>query len=151
QQVDSQAYFAKGRGIVAGVAGTPPEVHDECHPRVQAIVAAARFYGIDLDPKVFSRANNANAPSAAALAAWLRDSGMWARALRLWWRQLSRVPGQDPGPCVLLFADAPAGLLTAVNAEKNVAFLKDPRTGTSGAHVVVDQTRLEQVWSGETI
>jgi ATP-binding cassette subfamily B protein len=76
---------------------------------------------------------------------------MWARALRLSWRQLVRLQSQDSGPIVLLFSDGTAGLATAANAEQNVVFLKDPRRATSSPHIVVDQMRLAQVWSGETI
>ena len=50
---------------------------------------------------------------------------MWARAVRLRWRHLMRF--HNTGPVVLLFNDGTAGLLTGVNAEHKVVFIKDPR------------------------
>ena len=49
---------------------------------------------------------------------------MWSRAVRLRWRHLMRF--HDTGPVVLLFTDGTAGLLTGVNAEHKVVFVKDP-------------------------
>jgi ATP-binding cassette, subfamily B, bacterial HlyB/CyaB len=151
-QFVSQMNSAAGRGTVVSVAAAQRRhVDEDCHPRLRAVVAAARFHGIEVDPGAFPKAPNGHVPSAAALAAWLRDSGMWARAVRLRWRQLVRLQVQDTGPIVLLFADNTAGLLIGTNAEQNVVLLKDPRTAANGAHIVVDEMRLEQVWSGETI
>jgi ATP-binding cassette, subfamily B, bacterial HlyB/CyaB len=151
-QFVSQMDAAAGLGPAVSVAA-PQRRHldEECHPRVQAAVAAARFHGIELDPGAFPQTPNGCVPSAAALAAWLRDSGMWARAVRLRWRQLVRLQVQDTGPIVLLFSDGTAGLLTGTNAEHNVVLLKDPRTAANGATVVVDEMRLEQVWAGEIV
>lgn len=56
----------------------------------------------------FPRIQGEQMPSAAALSAWLQNAGMWARAVRLPWRQLMRL--QDAGP-VVLFTDGGAGLL----------------------------------------
>jgi subfamily B ATP-binding cassette protein HlyB/CyaB len=151
-QVVSQVNTTAGRERVTNAATTQyGRIGDECHPRLLAVVAAARFHGIELDPGVFPHAPNGYVPSAAALAAWLRDSGMWARAVRLRWRQLLRLQVQDTGPVVLLFADGSACLLIGANAEHNVVVLKDPRTAATETLNVVDEMRLEQVWSGETI
>ena len=49
---------------------------------------------------------------------------MWSRAVRLRWRHLMRF--HDTGPVVLLFNDGTAGLLTGVNTEHKVVFVKDP-------------------------
>jgi len=126
-------------------AGSTPHVHI----RLQALIAAARYYGIELDPGEYSAAAGETAPSAAALSAWAQDAGMWARAVRLQWKQLLRL--QDAGPVVLLFEDGSAGLLTGVNAAQNVVFLKDPETPNSDSPVAIDELRLAQVWSGEAV
>jgi len=122
------------------------------HPQLQAVVTAARLHGIVLDPKTFPKATDGSMPSASALAAWLGNAGMWARAVRLRWRHLIRLQVNEAAPAVLLFADGSAGFLIGANAERNVVVLKDPRSATAGGTcVVVDEMRLEQVWSGETI
>ena len=121
------------------------------HPQLQAVVAAARLHGAVLDPNTFPGAMSGQMPSASALAAWLRDTGMWAQALRLRWRHLMRLQVKEAGPAVLLFADGSAGLLMAANAERNVVVLKDPRAAAGETCIVVDQMRLEQVWSGGII
>src|SRR5690349_10479993 len=58
---------------------------------------------------------------------------------------------QGAGPVVLLFSDGTAGLLTGVNAEQNVALVKDPSVPESAPAVAVDELRLRQVWSGEAV
>jgi len=52
---------------------------------------------------------------------------------------------------VLLFTDGGAGLLMGVNAKRKVVVLNDPRTAASEAGIMVDELRLEQVWSGEAV
>src|SRR5262249_55491455 len=118
-------------------------------PRLQAVMNAARFHGMVLDPREFPRIRSEQMPSAAALSAWLQNAGMWARAVRLRWHQLMRL--QDGGPVVLVFKDGGAGLLVRANAEHNVVILQDPRTAGSEYGIAVDRLRLEQVWSGEAV
>jgi hypothetical protein len=118
---ESHRGWAEDGGQQANCHG--PGVSDEIHPRLLAVIVAARFYGMELDPGDFPRMPGEHMPSAAALAVWLRNVGMWARAVRLRWRQLMRL--QDTGPVVLLFS---AGLLIGVNPEHNVVVLKNPRT-----------------------
>ena len=52
---------------------------------------------------------------------------------------------------VLLFTDGTAGLLTGVNLEHKVVFLKDPRGPAADNPVPVDEMRLNEVWNGEAI
>ena len=146
-------------------------------PRLQAMTRAARYYGVELDPEEFRGASGgtaestpprtgraaallsgghqgevsqAPAPSAAALSLWAQNAGMWSRAVRLRWRHLMRL--RDTGPVVLLFTDGSAGLLTGVNAEHKVVFLKDPRRPTPTRRpVAVDEMRLSEVWAGEAV
>jgi hypothetical protein len=138
-----------GRAVRNGAARPSGAGGDEIHPRLEAVMNAARFHGMELDPRDFALIHGEQVPSAAALSAWLQNAGMWARAVRLRWRQLMRF--QDAGPVVLLFNDGGAGLLIRVNAEHNVVILKGPRTAASECGVAVDKLRLEQVWSGEAV
>ena len=131
-------------GESAGV-GDAPASH---HPRVQAVLVAGRYYGHELDPQDFRHRGDI-APSAAALSAWAQDAGMWARAVRLSWRQLMRLT--DSGPVVLLFKDGSAGLLVAVEADQNVVLLRDPTKPPSDPPLPIDELRLARVWGGETL
>jgi ATP-binding cassette subfamily B protein len=141
-----------GDGRCAVTHGVPCDSSasdDEMHPRLQAVMNAARFHGMVLDPREFPRIRGEQMPSAAALSAWLQNAGMWARAVRLRWHQLMRL--QDGGPVVLLFKDGGAGLLVRANAEHNLVILRDPRAAGSECGIAVDRLRLEQVWSGEAV
>jgi ATP-binding cassette subfamily B protein len=133
-----------GQAAPAGGSSGP-----DLHPRVLAVIVAARFYGTELDPNEFRRVPGDEAPSAQALSQWVQNSGMWARALRLRWRQLMRL--QDTGPLVLMFNDGTAGILTSVNADKSIVFLKDPRAPSGDPAIPVDELRLSQVWTGEVM
>lgn len=71
-------------------AGPPPGGPDGSDPaelRIAAVAAAARFHGIDLDRTRLRE--EGVPPSPAALAAWLSEAGLWARAVKLSWRQLA--------------------------------------------------------------
>ncbi len=117
--------------------------------RLLAVILAARFHGTELDPNEFRLGSGESEPTAASLSQWAQNAGMWARAVRLRWRHLMRF--KDTGPVVLLFTDGSAGLLTGVNEDKKVIFLKDPRSRASEPAVAVDELRLAQVWSGDAL
>ncbi len=119
------------------------------HVRLQAMIAAARYYAVELDPAEYAPGQGEDAPSAAGLSVWARDGGMWSRAVRLRWKQLLGL--NDAGPVVLLFQDGSAGLLTGANAAQNVVFIKDPTSPNSDPPVAIDELRLAQVWSGEAV
>ncbi|HEY6432197.1 MAG TPA: ABC transporter transmembrane domain-containing protein, partial [Acetobacteraceae bacterium] len=140
----SDATSAQDGASVPGYRGD-----EALHPRLQAIITAARYYGMELDPVEFRNAEAAEQPSAASLAAWATDSGMWARGVRLRWRHLLRF--HDSGPAVLLFNDGSAGLLVGANAAHKVVFIKDPVAPEGEAAVPVDELRLAEVWSGEAV
>jgi subfamily B ATP-binding cassette protein HlyB/CyaB len=114
--------------------------------RVQAVLAAARYHGVELDSQELG-GNADNVPTSDALTAWLRISGMWVRQARLRWRDLMKL--RDAGPIVLLLADGGAGLLAGVNSENNVVFLKDP-LGSDDA-LPIDELRLSEVWTGDAL
>jgi ATP-binding cassette subfamily B protein len=113
------------------------------------MVVAGRYHGLELDPDDYRAAPGETAPSAASLSTWAQGAGMWARAIRLRWRHLMRF--QNTGPVVLLFTDGTAGLLTGINTEHRVVFIKDPTAPAGDPAVPVDQLRLGEVWAGEAV
>jgi ATP-binding cassette subfamily B protein len=119
------------------------------HSRLQAMIQAARYQGVELDVNEFRQMPGEVVPSAAALSVWAQNAGMWSRAVRIRWRHLLRF--NDSGPVVLLFNDGSAGLLTGASREQGVVFLKDPGVPSSAAAVALDDLRLSQVWSGEAV
>ena len=121
----------------------------EINARLEAIVWAARYQGVELDPNEFRGAPGEDVVSAAALSTWAQNHGMWARAVKIGWRHLSRF--QDGEPVVLLFTDGSAALLTGANAQQRVVFLKDPTAPDGAPPTAVDELRLREVWSGEAI
>jgi subfamily B ATP-binding cassette protein HlyB/CyaB len=125
-----------------------PSWTDPVDARVLAVMAAARHHGVDLD-----RADLRLAPgepaSPARLSGWAREGGLWARAVRLNWRQLLGI--HAGAPVVLLLRDGSAALLLGVNAGRGVVFLKDPHAAPGDEAVPVDELRLAQVWSGEVL
>ncbi|MBV9813384.1 MAG: peptidase domain-containing ABC transporter, partial [Acetobacteraceae bacterium] len=116
--------------------------------RLRAIIAAARHHGVELD-RAELRVEPEHIPAPATLVEWVRAAGLWARAVRLRWRDLMKADGS--GPVVLLFNDGTAGLLVQADASRNIVWLKDPSSPADDAPVPVDALRLEHVWSGETI
>jgi ATP-binding cassette subfamily B protein len=127
--------------------GKPPGA--PIHPRLLAMMMAARYFGLELDPHEFRGGPGETIPGAAALSDWAKNAGMWSRALRLRWRSLLHL--SNTGPVVLLFNDGTAGLLTGANPEAKIVFLKDPRAPEADPAIMVDEMRLGEVWSGETI
>ena len=57
----------------------------------------------------------------------------------------------NTGPVVLLFNDGTAGLLTGVNLEHKIVFLKDPRGPAAEAAGPGGRTAPAEVWNGEAI
>lgn len=119
------------------------------HPRLLAMMMAARYYGLELDPAEFRASPGDTAPTAANLSTWAQSAGMWSRALRLRWRHLMQF--SNTGPVVLLFTDGTAGLLVGANAEAKVVSVRDPRAPEADPPVYVDEMRLSEVWGGEAV
>jgi ATP-binding cassette subfamily B protein len=119
------------------------------NPRLQTMIQAARYHGTELDPGMFRQTADEPIPSAAALAVWAQDAGMWSRAVRLSWRHL--LSFNDSGPVVLLFNDGRAALLNGTDAAQKVVLLTDPNAPAGTAPVPVDELRLSQVWAGEAV
>ena len=117
--------------------------------RIRAVALAARYYGMELDESDFRRKPGETSPSAASLSSWAQDCGLWAKGVRMNWRQLLRL--QAAGPVVLLLNDGSAGLMTSTNPEARVVMIKDPMAPISEPAVIVDEMRLAQVWSGDAV
>ncbi len=146
-------------GVVAadgpGGPAAPDADNDGGHdpsldPRLLAMIVAGRYYGSELDPAEFRLDAGETAPNPAALAVWARNGGLWARAVRLRFRQLLSLA--NTGPIVLVFKDGSAGVMTGVNTEHKVVFVRDPRRGGANEQgIAVDELRLMQVWAGEAV
>ncbi len=113
--------------------------------RIMAILAAARFYGYELD-RADMRIPPNEVPPPAAYVRWLQNAGLWARASQLKWRQL--VAMSDARPVVLLLDDGSAALMVRTDPARNVVWLKDPAAAFETDPVPVDELRLAQAWSG---
>ncbi len=143
---------AEGGGAQArGGAEKPPHQAGAVplHPRLQAMIQAARHHGVELNPNEFRQVPGPAAPSAAALSLWAQNANMWSRAVRIRWRHLLRF--QETGPVVLLFTDGSAGLLTGADAKQMVVYLQDPYAAPGTAPVAVDELRISEVWAGEAV
>jgi len=136
-------------GAETNMTRSAPAKRAAIDQRLKAMVRVACFHGRELDPKELACARGETVPSAASLAAWAQESGLWSRAVRLRWRHLMRL--RDGGPVVLLLDDGGAALLTGVDADHDVVQLEDPAAPIGAAAVTVDELRLTQVWSGEVV
>ena len=116
--------------------------------RLLAIEAAARFHNVELDRDEL-RVPKGAPPSPAALVEWVREGGLWCRAVRMRFAQLLKVEASSP--VILLLRDGSAALLTTVDQARNIVWVKDPRAPSGDPPVAVDELRLSQVWSGETL
>jgi subfamily B ATP-binding cassette protein HlyB/CyaB len=150
---DASHAGAQADGGGRGAAGAPSAVDNHggssLHPRLQAVIVVGRYHGIELDPGDYKSLDEASAPSAQSLSAWVQNAGLWSRSVRLRWRNLLRL--QETAPVVLLLSDGSAALLTGANPKQKVVYLKDPQAAESAAPVAVDELRLSEVWNGETL
>jgi HlyB family type I secretion system ABC transporter len=116
--------------------------------RLRALIAAARHHGTELD-RDDMRVPPGEMPSPAALVEWVRASGLWAKAVRLRWRNVLGMTGG--APLVLLLNDGSAALMVRADPTRNVVWLRDPLATSDDQAVPVDELRLSQVWGGEAI
>ena len=126
-----------------------PDGGRELHVRVLAVRAAARFHGIDLDPELLRKEGGGAPPSSAGLVEWTRDAGLWARAIRVNFRQLLKI--ETTAPVILLLKDGGAAIMVAADRERAVVFLRDPRAPQGTAPVPVDELQLGQLWDGTVL
>ncbi|RAZ91110.1 peptidase domain-containing ABC transporter [Mesorhizobium hawassense] len=144
--VEADAGVAKATASRAAVfvPGGPAEI-DHLNPRLRAMLRAARYHGVELDPNDFKGAS----VTAADLSEWAGNAGMWSRAVRIRWSHLLRF--HDAGPVVLLLSDGGAVILAGASAERNVVLLKSVDAPEAEGPVAIDELRLSQVWTGEAV
>lgn len=118
-------------------------------PVVLAMIEAARYHGIELHPDDCPPAHGDSAPSPAALTQWAQNAGLWARALRLHWRDLLHLDAS--GPVVLLLKDGGAALMMEAKRAERVIHLLDPRAPAGTAPLAVDELRLSHNWAGAVV
>ena len=103
----------------------------EC-ARLAAAIYVARYHGVDPDPRAIRLDATEAAPSSPVLVEWLRQSGLWARGVRLTFRQLMKI--DSPAPILLLLSDGGAALVVGRDREQGVLLVRDPRcTGRQAA------------------
>ena len=92
--------------------------------RVMAVAAAAHFHGAEL-AQTDLRCASDEAPSPGALAEWVRSSGLWAKAVRLSWKELVSLRLSRPVP--LLLKDGGAVLLLANDRKRDLVSVRHSR------------------------
>ena len=129
--------------------GSDKAIPEAMEARLRAVLAAARYHGVELLMADFRPTLGEDTPSPASLVNWLREQGLTAKAVLLKWRNLFRFT--DTPPVVLLFRDGSAGILVGADAKRDIVWVKDPFGAESDPPVAVDQLRLTEVWTGEVI
>ncbi len=117
--------------------------------RLSAAIDVARYHGVEPDPHAVRLDPNETAPSAPVLVEWLRQSGLWARGVRLTFRQLMKI--ENPAPILLLLTDGGAALVVGRDHEHGLLLVRDPRARIGEPPVPVDELRLGQAWDGATL
>ena len=139
---------APGAGNDAAGAGQGAAPATPLELRLRALVAAARYHGLELDRDDLC-VPEGEMPSPAVLVDWVRAGGLWARAVRMRW---SNLIGLKPGgPVVLLLNDGTAALMVRPDPARGVVWLRDPLATGDDQAVAVDELRLSRVWGGEAI
>ncbi|CUW46144.1 peptidase domain-containing ABC transporter [Novacetimonas hansenii] len=129
----------------------PPEddPHAPVTVRLQAVVRAAKFHGIDLEVRDYRAEPGEEVPSVASLARWLEENGLSARGMHMPWATLVQM--RDIPPIVLMFTDGSAGLMVGADAGDGVVWLVDPFAPDGSAPVAVDELRMHQAWTGDVL
>lgn len=114
--------------------------------RLAAILNVTRYHGVEMDIDALNLRSGQHAPPPAELMMWIRESGLWARATTMNFRQLIKM--DSLAPVILLLDDGGAALVVGRDRGRNLLILKDPRKSVSAPPILVDELRLKQVWSG---
>ncbi|HYZ24420.1 MAG TPA: peptidase domain-containing ABC transporter [Rhodopila sp.] len=119
-------------------------------PHIQrlAVGAVARFHGVELHNTDLGVADDVSA-SPAALAAWARRGGLWAKATRLSWEQLLRM--EVATPVVLVLNDGSTLLMLANDVKCAVVWVRHSRLAANQAPLAVDRAALAAVWNGSVV
>ena len=119
--------------------------------RLAALQEAARRLGADFGSG--TRAETLGA-SPADLAKAAEDIGLHAKALRLRWRDLTRLAsGAVEGSVVaiLMLRDGGAAILAGAAADGNALFLVEPLAARDSPPAPVDEVRLASYWDGGVV
>ena len=132
----------------ATIDGTPA-----ADSRLLAVAAVARHHGAEMRASDYRPITGEDIPSPAALAAWARDSGLYAKADRVRWRSLFKLQGASnpPPPVIVLMNDGTAALMVATDLARNIVWLRDPAADLHAEPVPVDELRMAEVWGGEIL
>ena len=116
--------------------------------RMLAVIAAARYHGVELDRDDL-RFPDGRSPEPAALVDWLRNSGLWARGVHMRWQSLIRL--QSAGPVVLLLKDGGAALVVRIDSARNQVWTRDPGAEIDHEPAALDAAALTALWDGNAI
>ncbi len=141
-----QAWHGTAGGEPAATAGRSTSL---LQARIAAAMSVARYHGVEPDPCAIRLDATDAPPSSPALVEWLRESGLWARGVRLTFRQLLKI--DNPAPIVLLLSDGGAVLVAGRDREHGMLLVRDPLSPAGKTPVPVDELRLKQVWDGATL
>ncbi len=141
-----QAWHGTAGGEPAATAGHSTSL---LQARIAAAMSVARYHGVEPDPCAIRLDATDAPPSSPALVEWLRESGLWARGVRLTFRQLLKI--DNPAPIVLLLSDGGAVLVAGRDREHGMLLVRDPLSPAGKTPVPVDELRLKQVWDGATL
>lgn len=117
--------------------------------RVKAVLLVARYHGVELDPDGLRVDSTVAPPTASDLARWLEDSGIWVRAARMNWSQITKM--QLPGPVVILTTDGGALVLNSVDSSRKIGTFSLLKEGGLNDDVEIDELRLSRIWDGQVI
>jgi HlyB family type I secretion system ABC transporter len=118
------------------------------HARVAGAVYIARYHGVDPDPRTIKPEAGEAEPSSPILLEWLRQSGLWARGVRLTFHQLMKI--ESTAPILLLLSDGGAALVVGRDREHGMLLIRDPRKA-SAVSMPIDELRLKQFWDGTAL
>ena len=130
------------------VSGPAPTGATPTETRLRAVIAAARYHGIELDRDDL-RFPDGQAPEPAALVEWLRTAGLWARGVRMRWSSLLGV--QSSGPIVLLTRDGGAVLVVRIDQARDRVWTRDPGSETDDEPVALGAAEITEIWDGDAI
>ncbi len=130
------------------IIGIPQPGISPVEMRVLAVMAAARYHGVQLDRDDL-RFPGGHAPEPAALVDWLRNSGLWARGVRMRWRSLIGL--KSSAPVVLLLKDGGAALVVRTDPARDRVWTRDPAAEVDTEPTPVDAATMAALWDGETI
>ena len=116
--------------------------------RLMAIASVARYHGRELD-RADLRAPAEEIPSAAALTDWVRAGGLWAKAVRMPWRQL--VALDTSKPIIVLLTDGSAALLVGADKKRDLVWIRHSQLAQNEPPVAVTEAGLSRVWAGEVM